>query len=355
MKRLYESLLDNDDELFDRTGNVVVNDEINDPNSEFRKLFRLDYLSSYMQGRPIEGTPLNYDNKTLYVDDDVIRDNLYVKIESRLYDKTLNDFCDGIKSLECKICGLKICTDGKVLDDKLICKNISAPNISLMSKNINNVNLNIINSDAKGTNMIRSRRPGRDIRPFLMFETPFDYINISNTTMTNNIAVGIALQFTNIPVFKNVKAKGFKRIRIYDPGLFDQADPIWDKVFDWSHVGETINGPRKINNIKKLVATANNRKKYAPAPGNNLYKLKEGFKLTDLIDISGIKGLEYINIENNHVTIMFAKDLDILRRYAVLTQTLCGFKKPIGLDHIINSLDIPQTADGWYCIIFKNY
>ena len=338
MRRLYESLLDDEDELMDRTDDTLLAKELNDPTSEFRKLVRVDYVNSYKQGRSIPGEPIKFENKILKFNS-VGTDKLGIMIESRLYDKSLNDFCNGIKSLESNIGGVQINSGGKVLDDKLICKNISAPGIALISKDIKNINLNII--------------PGTD-RPYLKIISIFDDIHVSNTTMVNSTTFLFGIQFTNVPVLKNVKSKGFHRIRVYDPGLFDQVDPIWDKVFDWSYVGESISGPRKINNIKKLVATANNFKRYAPALGNNLYKLKEGFKLTDLIDISGIKGLDYINIENNHVTIMFARDLNIIREHAVITKTLCGLKKPIGLDHIINNFDIPQTADGWYCLIFKN-
>jgi hypothetical protein len=61
----------------------------------------------------------------------------------------------------------------------------------------------------------------------------------------------------------------------------------------------------KIKSFKKIHAIINNRKRYTPM--DQVLRFKPGFKVTDLIDISGCKKLTELSIYNNLVLLKIVK------------------------------------------------
>ena len=69
----------------------------------------------------------------------------------------------------------------------------------------------------------------------------------------------------------------------------------------------------KIKSFKKIHAIINNRKRYTPM--EPVLRFKPGFKITDLIDISGCKKLTELSIYNNLVELKFVKK--VYQQYAL--------------------------------------
>ena len=61
----------------------------------------------------------------------------------------------------------------------------------------------------------------------------------------------------------------------------------------------------KIKSFKKIHAIINNRKRYTPI--DQILRFKPGFKVTDLIDISGCKNLTELNIYNSFALLKITK------------------------------------------------
>lgn len=97
-----------------------------------------------------------------------------------------------------------------------------------------------------------------------------------------------------------------------------------------------------VKNIKKAVAIANNPKRYRLF--DRILKVKEGATLDKVLHIKHLTDLQCFSIENNNVTLMFAKEGSQFAKPWSFSRTSDN-RNPNSLDDMYD-----KTSDGWYVI-----
>ena len=124
------------------------------------------------------------------------------------------------------------------------------------------------------------------------------------------------MRFGDIPEFKNCKITGINKVNIYGPFCIrDREDKLLSNIFDETYKAKYVDASGKEyirkGDLKTLVATVNNPKKYLLQKselGYCKFAVNPKFKLEDIIDINCFdKDLDYIQISDNNVGIIFFK------------------------------------------------
>jgi hypothetical protein len=287
MKTLYESLLDDLDDLIDASDKNVKHTEVNNP----------DFISSYGGGWKVIG------------DTAVISDSNYTGRRTRRYyneyphirisQKSIDEWL-GTNEVRVENTGLYL--EGSIISKDTFSKKIIIDDKYKQSLHIfgNHLTIKDINIETNGSLGLASD----------------DQILVSNSIMnvSNNHMV-LNIHSRKIPEFNKFKSN-IQRMNISDTFMFDgwenrdavsQIDnhlalPYTIKVKD-NKKNEEVEV--KIKSFKKIHAIINNRKRYTPM--EPVLRFKPGFKITDLIDISGCKKLTELNIYNNLVELKFVK------------------------------------------------
>ena len=154
------------------------------------------------------------------------------------------------------------------------------------------------------------------------------------------------------PIFKNFKASGYKRLRIYDLSCWDERfssvatciTQLFDKDFQFIYLDQGKETTRNCKQLKKIAAFFNNPKRYVitePA-----YKLTDT-KISDLWDLSGMPEVNEICIEDNNVSLYLFKEQRRALTYLPMFIMNDRTKEDM--------LESYKTVDGWYVIFRKRY
>lgn len=294
--KLYESLLDDEDEIINDDKGLAQT-VLNDLTSDFYK---------------------EYSNKKIvkdkaYLENDVVifNDSIKLNCENNENHKSIPEYLFGINSI--KVNGdfqVNPLRGLKVLDEKYICKNISAEKIIFDLRGtyeFKNININITDKHVDGTNRISILDPiGRE-------SIHFENININAELPW----MFIYMNTENLPQFKNVYINGCKNtiLKIYSINLGDKNNSITDKInslLDLGYKSEIFDNKKseiiyKKSDIKSAMAIINNDRRYDIK--SCLFKAKRNAKLSDII--SNIpKNINSISIYNNNCNITFERDPD---------------------------------------------
>ena len=284
---LKESLLDDLDDLMDASDKNVKHTEVDNP----------DFISMYGGGWIIEGNAAiirnsSYTGKRLreYY-------NMYPHI--RIGQKSIDEWL-GTDEVRVEDTGLRL--EGSAISKDTFSKKIIVNDVHRRGLHIFGHNLTIkdIEIETNGNLSLASD----------------DQILISNSILnvSNNI-MEVRIRSCKIPKFNKFKSNAH-RLYIADTFIFDgigsnnavsQIDkhlalPYTVKVEDHKKNEEV---DIKIKSFKKIHAIINNRKRYTPL--EPVLQFKPGFKITDLMDISGCKNLINLTIFNNLVELSFVK------------------------------------------------
>lgn len=351
MKSLYEtlrgSILSDIDDTLDLGDAITTEYVINAKNSEARKFFNIpEYVENPFTIKNENGA------KTL-ICNHKSSDNLVLNKPNQMFD-VIGEKIDKII--------LKTLLDiysNNISED--ICKSIQAPVISIYSNNIKDVNFSTIQTD------VRSYFPNINIT------SGEDSIVISNSefNIDYKYTSSAKLNFVgNIPIFKNVKSN-IRDIEILDRGpiIFSSGNniadifgnPVWNNIFEFNYTINSINKKTnksksiKIKNmmdIRKLVAST---KFYETSFSEWPYRIKEGSKLIDFLDISKFKDLRRIRISDDKVNIIFYKSNKFSDHVNPKNVYFYDMLKPDRDPAIKKEMHkhIPVTSDGWEVIIAK--
>ena len=282
---LKESLLDDLDDLMDASDKNVKHTEVDNP----------DFISMYGGGWRVDGNAA------------VIDDSNYTGRRTRRYLNEYPHIRIGQKSIdewlgtdEVRINNMGLYLEGSIISKDTFSKKIIVDDDFRRDLHIfgNHLTIKDIEIETNGGLSLASD----------------DQILISNSTMnvSNNLMV-INIHSRKIPEFNKFKSN-IERMNISDTFMFDglrdaveQIDkhlalPYTVKVKDHKKNEEV---DIKIKSFKKIHAIINNRKRYTPI--DQILRFKPGFKVTDLIDISGCKKLTELSIYNNLVMLKIVK------------------------------------------------
>jgi hypothetical protein len=284
---LKESLLDDLDDLIDASDKNVKHAEVNNQ----------DFISMYGFGWRVDGNAA------------VIDDSNYTGRRTRRYFNEYPHIRIGQKSIdewlgtnEVRIKNMGLYLEGSIVSKDTFSKKIIVDDDFRRSLHIfgNHLTIKDIEIETNGSLSLASD----------------DQILISNSIMnvSNNHMV-VNIHSRKIPEFNKFKSNA-QRMNISDTFMFDgfgdrdaveQIDkhlalPYTIKVKDHKKDEEV---DIKIKSFKKIHAIINNRKRYTPM--DQVLRFKPGFKITDLIDISGCKKLTELSIYNNLVLLKIVK------------------------------------------------
>ena len=283
---LKESLLDNFNDLMDASDKNVKHTEVNNP----------DFISMYGGGWIAEGNAAiirnsSYTGKRLRKD---FKDSPHIRIGQKSIDEWL-----GTDEVRVEKTGLHL--EGSIISKDTFSKKIIMDKNCWQNLHIFGNNLTIKDIEINGTLELASD----------------DQILISNSIL--NVYSDLAnldINSCKIPKFNKFKSN-VQRMDISDTLIFDgvgdkdavsQIDkhlalPYTVKVMDCNKNEEV---DIKIKSFKKILAIIKNSKRYTPI--GQVLQFKPGFKVTDLIDISGCKKLTELNIYNSFVLLKIAKE-----------------------------------------------
>ena len=282
---LYESLLDNLDDLIDTSDKNVKHTEVNNP----------DFISMYGSGWIVEGnaaiiSDFNYKGKR-------INKNFHMSPHILIGQKSIDDWL-GTDEVRAEKTGLHL--EGSIISKDTFSKKIIMDKNCWQSVRIFGNNLTIKDIEINGELELASD----------------DQILISNSILNvYSDLTKLDINSCKIPKFNKFKSN-VRRMDISDTLIFDglgdkdavsQIDkhlalPYTVKVMDLKKNEEV---DIKIKSFKKILSIIKNSKQYTPM--GQVLRFKPGFKLTDLIDISGCKKLTELNIYNSFVLLEIVK------------------------------------------------
>ncbi len=313
-KYLYESLLDDEDDLV-QDDSAIVYDTINNPMSMFYK---------------------EYNNKSIVKDPATIKDghtvyfphDLIFTADSSIKHRSIEDYLPGIDSVEVKR-EFKITPERgvKSLDGKYISPNITTEHLTIslldtyLIKDINiklskNYWVSGVNSNKISINNLISREP-----------TVLQNVTIDDSEQSG--MCGIEFIASKFPKFKNVKFIGSGLfIKVYDVNLADKGNEIGNYInslLDTNYkipVEDVGKGTlyRKCD-LKTIQAILNNGRRYKVI--DKLFKLKSDMKMSDIFpDIP--KGTICVLLRSNKVRIFFERDKE-----GLISQRLSNYSAPL--------------------------
>jgi hypothetical protein len=300
-KYIKESIFDDEEEQLDRIDGVVMVNHIKKEDSAFRQEYQC-----YDQNRRMVTTRLNdatFEKGVLTIPSQNIC-HVSVKGETN----PLSFYVPGAKEL---VCGNYKQESRGELSPKTLCDKVTCAYFyNYITNNVKDIHIVINPTYIKqklGT--VLTNRP--DVI-FSGFDRPvFDGVTIDFIGDIPGGDIGKHIGFHEFPTFKNTKSN-VTYISVYDPMAFDEDD--LDKlfpIFEWPHKA-TIRDFKKhedvdvnIKGLKKAKAIANNPKRYHPI--TQIFKLKKGAKLSDVIDTSGFKDLIRFSYRDNNINLIFSK------------------------------------------------
>lgn len=315
MISLYESLLDDEDVLTGKMEDTMSKQFFTDPNSPFYEVF---YPNGYRGPRTVSSPSYfkyaRFEKDTLYVPHEakivcakLLSPKLNCKTLSDLWKKYSDHSINALKVnhlwIDCDHSNFGVSKDTfceNIISDKVV---ISGP------KKVHDINIHI------------KSMPGSHIPPHSQSFT------LSNIWM----AKGTALENVNV----NFEGSNLKLINIQDEtfipldGITSNARIIhyhdtfcledygWPELFnnhilDTSYVCEIwdeqkkIVDKRKMNSLKKVIATANNPRRYR-VQKDPIIKVRKDCEIEKLFGLKNMKGVELIKIYNNNVVIYIRK------------------------------------------------
>lgn len=296
--KLYESLLDDEDEIINDDKGIAQT-ILNDLTSDFYK---------------------EYDNKRIvkdkaYLENNTVifNDSIKLSCTSNNNHKSIPEYLPGVNSI--KVNGAFLINPLRgldILDDKYICKNLSADRIVFDLRGthkIKNINISITDKHVGGNNHVNILDPiGRES------------LHLENININANLPWMIIYMDTdNMPQFKNVNINGCKQtyLKIYSLGLGEKGYDITEKInslLDIKYKSEIYDNKKletvsKKSDIKSMQAIINNSKRYKIM--SDLFRVKPGANLSSLFG-NIPKNITSINISNNICSVVFERDPDNL-------------------------------------------
>lgn len=316
MRTLYESLLDGEDTITGHTESAMAMQFFNDDNSPFYKVF-------YPNGPRARGvaTAKSYFKHARFEDD-----MLYIPIDTGLsclkligsqckcktlselwknyYDRPINTLKINRLWIDCEYCNFEISKD-------TFCENIISDKLTISHpKSIHDINITIKN--LPGSTVVRPAQS------FILSN-----IELANGTLLKNVNVN----FEDNNILKHIVIHNEAFIPL--DGITSNARIIhyhdtfclenygWPELFnnhilDTSYVCEIwdeqkkVVDKRKMNSLKKVIATANNPRRYH-VQKDPLIKVRKDCEIEKLFGLKNMKNVDLIKIWNNNITIYIRK------------------------------------------------
>lgn len=342
MRSLYESILSDIDTNLDAGTREAALISLNQPGSDARKMFGIDVHNK---------TPFFVDDNVLFVTKSMLKSTFF-SIVGNLVDYNITPI---IKDLNVDATlfrgGLTLFGEGSLtgntLTPTIISSTISVDNF----KSVSDINL-----------ICDPARAGNDFMPTLKFS---DTVKSITNCKLEIFYQNSLIRFCKIPTLKNVSSSTIKSIRITDDKQnIEWRDTLFNKIFDFGYTIElTQSGKDKVNTVKinnmtdirKLIVA---KDFYSRIYNEWPYKLKQGAKLSDLIDISGFEKLQKVLIYDKKMCVIFENT-----KLSNCLKTAIGYfesmlkdshEKMPGTDTRTSILEhIPITLDGWNVFIVR--
>lgn len=210
---------------------------------------------------------------------------------------------------------------------------------------------------------------GDKVFPNIIFNSGKASAELTNSKLEIDYSItkSALLEFAgDIPIFKNVKSDTIKRIEITDRRGIQFSDKSlnvianifgnkrWNNLFEFGYDLEINDGNKwskatikSMKDLKKIVSSRNFwNTRFTEFP----YRLKNGVKLSDFIDISGFKSLHNIQIHDNKMNILFINTkIGSVREF--VGHVSASLKQNVGITNSIYDIPYPVTSDGWMVII----
>lgn len=333
VSNIYESIFDDEDDIMSSTDNSIYDNLLNRADSPLKQSFQNNELNR-----------IHRDYKGYYKNGEL---GLYTKLKHS-DGKPIQSFFPDANELTC-FSLMNEMRSGVISKDTLApVVNCTCFRGSLMTGfkdivfNISNYNTIFkkfelhIGTDIRAT--VGNLKPSFKVEYQLGNKVIFDNVTINYQKDLPSVFKTMVLNIDPMPVFKNVKGN-IENIIFYSMSIDDYAEAI-DKIFQWpmkSVLNVTGKGEQEITikNLKKLRAILNNTKKYTVI-NDQVFKLKPGAKLTDVIDISNLKDLKMVLIHDNDTCIRFLK-----------TPQAFTFSQIM-----VRGSEV-KTDDGWYVYVEK--
>jgi hypothetical protein len=291
-------ILGNIDDIFTDGDIEVDNLAANDPNSLLRTMFKniegphLNELSNPFQIN-IEGG-----KKTLHVVSNVSRPNPVFDMDKGC---KVSDVIDDVNEVACNG-WLNIAGDKDIRE--YIAPVISADKISVQAA-----------KDIKKVTFVARHTPSSVYLPTLMFYNGHVHLtdcDLDFDTPTNNKAN--IIKFKGIPTFNKVSSKGANYIQMSYP---TESDLIWDnpKLSNIFEFGYTVTGANsrtgkpksaRIGNMRDILKLVSSKASCLETDWDEYpIRIKKGFKVTDLLDVSDFNDLYLITISGQKMSLVF--------------------------------------------------
>jgi hypothetical protein len=286
-KYIHESLLDDEDEIFDRAEEVVVRDMI-------AKIDKLVLKRSIWGGEC-----------TKFIENTLLINHSNVRVDSELLEALLD--LHKVKPFDT----ISVAHTLEILEEELLngktIETIRASNVILGHK-VNNVSNMVFDLAEQPLGLNKPR-----------------FISVAlgkGLTMTNveiymygETRIDKAL-FSNIPVLRNVKFEKVLEVQIYNPQLFEKVIVLdgFNKFFDTKYLYKVTTSADKTisrkGDVKTIVATVNNPIKYTQDNMVGMpYSINSNAKLSDIFDNTSFSDeLNRITFANNNVEFEFYRD-----------------------------------------------
>ena len=337
-KYIKESILDDEDIIFDKTDKEIVKRWLNDPNSEFRK----DLNDLNIKG----------------IEHDIIDDYLYLG-SPKLGDYKIDiDKCKLINYPELKQLNInklykhRINLQGSSINPSNIYKDIYTECAIIESKEIKDINIHIISSDFLGKDSryfgwvgAKFGAPGHACEIIDNVEIDFDKRSLFKFSDHDNI------RFNDYPKRINLKTNA-NNISFYNPFLFKPKSELMNildklilkdyefKYWDSFKLSSSI---IIIENFKKLYSILNNIKKYGKGvDGSDMFTAKNKATLRTMplnTDFDIKKEFPWVNKMNDLHTITM-RDNNIVVKF--LKTPKFKFFEGFPIKH------------GWYVYVYNN-
>ena len=180
-------------------------------------------------------------------------------------------------------------------------------------------------------------------------------MNISLVHNMNYDSIGFRIRTSHMPVFENVTSSDITSIFLTDNICEDSLiknNIDWSKILEFGYtiVGEGVRPKTiKIDSFEAIYKLASKSTSASKCYSSFPYKLKDGAKLSDLIDISGFENFEILSMHDRKVGVIFAKNTS--NKLHASTYYEDSLKSTVDKDEFIDSL--PTTADGYKMIIYN--
>lgn len=315
MISLYESLLDDEDILTGKVEDTMSKQFFTDPNSPFYKVFhpngyrgpRTVSSPSYFKYARFEKDTLYIPHETKIVCLELLNSKHNCKTLSDLwnnyYDQPINTLKINHLWIDCGHCNFEISKDSfceNIISDKVV---ISSP------KSIHDINITI-------QNMPGSKIPEYSQSVVLcnlwIHKSPL--IKNVNINFGNNGLKLITIQDESFIPLDGITSNA-RIIHYHD--TFCLEDYGWPELFNnyildtsyeceiWDETKRAV-VPRKMKNLKTIIATANNPRRYR-IQKDPIIKVRKDCEIEKLFGLKNMKNVDCIKIWNNNVKIYIRK------------------------------------------------